>query len=125
MAERNQIIDFIRGFSILSVILLHCRIHLPIDNSLMSIWWIKMLLNSGGYGVIIFFVISGFLITNISIRRWNDLALIDLSKFYQIRFARIMPCLLAAITVASLLHLMNVKGFVITNTSLEQAIFQL
>lgn len=123
LSQRNQIIDFIRGFSILSVILLHCKIHLPVDNALMSIGWVKILLNSGGYGVIIFFVVSGFLITSISIKRWGDLASINLAKFYQIRFARIMPCLLAVLAFSSLLHLMNIKGFVLTKTSLEEAIF--
>lgn len=38
MTDRNEVIDFIRGFSILSVILLHCKIHLPIDPSFLSIF---------------------------------------------------------------------------------------
>lgn len=123
MNQRNQLIDLIRGFSILSVVLMHCKVHLPIDPSFMSIQWIKLLLGSGFYGVIVFFVVSGFLITYISINRWNNLSSINLGQFYQIRFARIMPCLLAILAVSSLLHLANIKGFVTTTTSLEQVLF--
>lgn len=123
MTQRNQIIDFIRGFSILSVILLHCYIHLPIEQSLVSVGWVKLLLRSGYYGVMIFFVVSGFLITSISIKRWGDLASINLGEFYKMRFARIMPCLLALLAISSALHLMNIHGFVIHTTTLKQTLF--
>lgn len=123
MSQRNQIIDFIRGYSILSVVLMHCKVHLPIDQSLMSIQWVKLLINSGFYGVIIFFVVSGFLITSISLKRWDNLASINLAQFYKIRFARIAPCLLLVLAISSLLHLENIKGFVLTTTTLQQALF--
>lgn len=123
MTMRNQVIDLIRGFSILSVILLHCAIHLPLEQSLLSIGWVKILLRSGYYGVMIFFVVSGFLITSISIKRWDNLASINLYQFYQMRFARIMPCLFALILISIPLDLINANGFVIQNTSLWQTIF--
>ncbi len=123
MTNRNDVIDFIRGFSILSVILLHCKIHLGIDQSLLSATWVKWLLSSGYYGVMVFFVVSGFLITSTCIRKWNKLQLINLGQFYLMRFSRIIPCLVALLTVLSLLHLINVKGFIIQNASLQQALF--
>jgi len=123
MTQRNEVVDFIRGFAILSVILVHCKIHLPINQSLLSITWVKWLLISGYYGVMIFFVVSGFLITSNCIRKWNELQSININQFYVMRFARIMPCLIALLVILSVLHWMTIKGFVIQNASLEQAWF--
>ncbi len=123
MTTRNEVIDFIRGLSILSVILLHCKIHLPVDPSLLSITWVKWLLGSGYYGVMIFFVVSGFLITSTCLQRWGKLQSINISQFYLMRFARIIPCFLALLAVLSLLDLIGLKGFTINNTSLLQALF--
>lgn len=123
MTQRNELIDFIRGFSILTVILLHCKIHLPINNDFLSITWVKWLLESGYYGVMIFFVVSGFLITQACFKRWHNLQSIQLNQFYLMRFARIIPCLMALLIILSLLHLLKFKDFIIQNTSLEQAIF--
>lgn len=123
MTQRNNLIDFIRGFSILAVILLHCKTHLPINNEFLSITWIKWLLESGYYGVMIFFVVSGFLITKTCIKKWSSFQSIQLSQFYLMRFARIVPCLVALLLILSMLHLLNLKDFVIQNTSLQQALF--
>ena len=59
----------------------------------------------GGFlGVDIFFVISGFLITRLSIQRWGTLEQISIPAFYRLRFARIVPCLLLLLLVISVLH---------------------
>jgi peptidoglycan/LPS O-acetylase OafA/YrhL len=42
-----------------------------------------------------FIVVSGFLITSISLRRWRPLSRIRIRDFYVLRFARIAPLLLA------------------------------
>lgn len=123
MTHRIEIIDFIRGFSILLVILRHCAIHLPIDPSLLSLQWVKWLLCSGYYGVMMFFVVSGFLITTNCLRRWNNLQSININQFYLMRFSRIIPCLAALLVVLSILHLIGLTGFTIKNTSLQQALF--
>ena len=67
----------------------------------------------GPPAVIAFFVISGFLITNLSLRRWGSLERVDVRQFYWMRFARIAPCLLLLVALLSFLHLVEAQGFVI------------
>jgi peptidoglycan/LPS O-acetylase OafA/YrhL len=73
--------------------------------------WLLRAAYQGNFGVTIFFTISGFLITSTSLRRWGDLSRIDIAKFYVYRFARIMPCLLLALTIIVLLGVSNVPFF--------------
>ena len=74
---------------------------------------IRVLFWNGAYGVNVFFVISGFLITTWSLKRWGAPAQINLRQFYRMRFARIVPCLFALLAILSLLHLTHRYGFVI------------
>jgi peptidoglycan/LPS O-acetylase OafA/YrhL len=120
---RNDGIDMLRGFSILLVILLHCFIHMPFAHSIFPERLINIIFRSGYYGVIIFFVISGFLITTTSLRKWGGLNNMRGSQFYKMRFARIIPCLLVLLLALSALDIFGVNGFVIHTTSLGQAIF--
>lgn len=73
--HRNDGIDALRGLSIISVILLHLYIRVPLDlifiDQAVSISITNILFRSGYYGVIVFFVISGFLITTTSLKRWE------------------------------------------------------
>lgn len=121
--KRNDGIDLLRGICIIGVILLHCRIHIPFDHSVMPQWLYNIVFGSGYYGVIIFFVISGFLITSHCLQRWGNLQNIHTRQFYQMRFARIMPCLLALLTILSILDLLHVQGFIINATKLSPALF--
>jgi peptidoglycan/LPS O-acetylase OafA/YrhL len=79
---------------------------------------------SGYFAVITFFVISGFLITSLSLRRWTSLEQISWRQFYWLRFARIAPCLLLLVLVLSALHLAQASGFVIPRerSSLARAV---
>ncbi len=127
--KRNIGIDVLRGFSILLVILLHINIHFGLKYSFLSevlpsklfsfLFW------NGFYGVVIFFTLSGYLITTSILQRSQSLSKINLRQFYWFRFSRIMPPLLALLAVLSLLHLTGVNGFVINpnKTSLLRAIF--
>ncbi len=46
-----------------------------------------------------FFVISGYLITSTTMRRYGSLAQADVPSFYAFRFARIVPCLVLALAL--------------------------
>ena len=88
---RTDLIDTIRGFCIIAVILLHINIREPFINSDIGKHLPKFLNNiifySGYYAVIIFFVISGFLITSNAIKRFKDLKHLNIKNFYVYRFA--------------------------------------
>ena len=68
---------------------------------------------SGYYSVIAFFVISRFLITSLSLRRWGTLDSISPRAFYRLRVARILPCLLLLLAVLSVLHLAGSADFIV------------
>lgn len=106
-AERNGFVDELRGLSILSVMCLHFFITIPTPGSVIPQWIIA----NGYYGVTIFFVISGFLITSNTIKRYGSLGAIDASLFYRMRFARIYPLLASLIAVLTVLHLTGPKAF--------------
>lgn len=129
LAGRNIGIDILRGFSILSVILLHLNIRVPFKETLIGEWlprmWYSLIFWSGFYGVCVFFVISGFLITTSALNKWGRLPNIQAPAFYGMRFARIIPLLLLLLVVLSFLHLQGVSGFTINEerTSLGRAVF--
>lgn len=56
-------------------------------------------------------------------KKWGNLQSINIGKFYQMRFARIAPCLLALLLLLSILDLTNVPLFKLQNTTLLQALF--
>lgn len=125
---RNQGIDLIRGLCILAVILLHLNIHFGLTDTFLKELLPKKIFSllfwSGYYGVVIFFTLSGYLITNSILLKWKTLPQINLSHFYWLRFSRIMPLLLLLILTLSILHFTGVKGFIIQEekTSLARAI---
>ncbi len=127
--HRIDSIDFLRGLAIIAVILLHINLIIPFNKSaigqLFAPALYKIVFWSGYYGVIIFFVISGFLITTSSIKRWGSLKNVKYDQFYLIRFARIMPCLIGLLIILALLDRMGIEGFVIDpeQASLGQAVF--
>ncbi len=63
----------------------------------------RLLTRNGYYGVTMFVVISGFLMTSISLRRYGQLGKINPAKFYLFRLGRIAPCL--ALVLATLVSL--------------------
>jgi len=115
--RRYAIIDGVRGVSIVLVILLHVQLRIPLQETWLFDWappelW-RLFCRSGKEGVRMFFVVSGFLITTTSLRRWGSLPMLNARRFYQLRFARIAPPLGALLVVLSVLHLAGVEGYVI------------
>ncbi|GAB0120188.1 acyltransferase family protein [Acidisoma sp. 7E03] len=112
---RNARIDLLRGLSILLVLLHHFNIAYSLkDTTLSAIFgWdaVHAVVRNGNYGVTMFFVISGYLITSNAQRRWSDLAKIDPWAFYGLRIARILPCLVLLLLVVDGLALAGVAIF--------------
>ncbi len=106
---RNQRIDLIRGVSILLVLLNHFNIAYRLDDTMLAqlLGWeaVRAVVRNGNYGVTLFFVVSGYLITSNADRRWAGLANVHARTFYGFRAARIIPCLLLLVTAVNLLGL--------------------
>ncbi|HEY2471766.1 MAG TPA: acyltransferase [Terracidiphilus sp.] len=114
---RNAGIDFLRGLSILLVLLNHIGLRIRLTQGVLGDHVPKELLNdlnfNGSEAVSIFFVISGFLITTNALMRWGSVGAIDLRGFYVRRAARILPLLAGLVAVLALLDLAGVDGYVI------------
>jgi peptidoglycan/LPS O-acetylase OafA/YrhL len=114
---RLEGVDVLRGVCVLLVLMHHIHLRFVlngynVDNVLPKpvnqvLFW------SGYYGVITFFVISGFLITSLSVRRWGSPGNIQVRRFYWMRIARIVPCLILLLLVLSALHLAGAPNFTI------------
>jgi len=122
-------IDLMRGFSILFVLMNHVNMRLlgakvpylkglPLQLTYTLVW-------NGQFAVQMFFVISGYLITSTSIRRWGKPDTLNMRNFYLLRFARIAPLMLLLLLVLSCLHLAHVPGFVVSDKTggLGEALF--
>ena len=125
---RNAGIDFLRGLSILLVLLNHLGLRIRLTDGVLGSGLPRELLNdlnfNGSEAVYIFFVISGFLITSNALLRWGSLDAIQLRGFYARRIARILPCLVLLVGVLALLHFLGARDFVISRPgqSLPRAI---
>ena len=122
-------VDALRSLAILFVLLNHVNIRLliarvPYTQGLPS-QLVASLFSNGQRGVQIFFAVSGFLITSMTLRRWGPLEKVRIRDFYMLRFARIAPLLLLLLAVLSILDQRQVAGFVIRPGAggLHQALF--
>jgi len=121
-------IDLLRGLSIVAVVLHHINLRIHFHDSvigkLLGRATDRVLFWSGYYGVCVFFVISGFLITTWSLKRWGSLRQIERRQFYVMRFARIVPCLAGLLVLLSILDRAGVPRFIINkqHTSLGRAL---
>jgi peptidoglycan/LPS O-acetylase OafA/YrhL len=81
-------LDGLRGLAVIGAILFHA-----------GFTWAK-----GGFlGVSTFFVLSGFLITNLLIREWDASGNIRLSRFWMRRFRRLLPAALLTLLAVALI----------------------
>jgi peptidoglycan/LPS O-acetylase OafA/YrhL len=112
---RNAPLDFLRGVAILVVLLLHFSLTYHLTASplatLLSPRMAGAVARNGNYGVTMFFVISGFLITSISISRYGSLRRLDLASFYVFRLGRILPSLVLALAIITVLGCLGVQSF--------------
>jgi peptidoglycan/LPS O-acetylase OafA/YrhL len=110
-------VDLLRALAIFYVLMNHVKMRLLIA----KIPYLKglphQLVNSlvwnGQLGVQIFFVVSGFLITSTTLRRWGSLSRVSVRDFYLLRFARIAPLLLLLLALLSALHFAHFNDFVV------------
>ena len=106
---RNKRIDLIRGISILLVLFHHFNIAYRLDDTALAraFGWeaVRAVARNGNYGVTMFFVVSGFLITLNARRRWGEFGRVGARAFYGLRAARILPCLLLLLLVVDMLAL--------------------
>jgi peptidoglycan/LPS O-acetylase OafA/YrhL len=110
-------VDLLRSLAIFFVLMNHVNIRLVGANVPYTAGLPRELVSSliwnAQYGVQIFFVVSGFLITSTALRRWGSPSGIRLRDFYLLRFARIAPLLLSLLVVLSILHAAHVNDFVV------------
>jgi peptidoglycan/LPS O-acetylase OafA/YrhL len=115
--QRVPGIDLLRGLCIVAVVLHHINLRVRLDKTsvgtLLGNAGNRVFFWSGFNGVIVFFVVSGFLITTWSIKRWGRLGGMERRQFYLMRFARIAPCLLGLLAILSVLDRLGVPRFVI------------
>lgn len=120
---RSDVVDALRGICVLFVLGLHISVLVPFKGAavaqLLPTWSLKFLFRNGHYGVVMFFVISGFLIASTSIRRWGSLAEIDAAEFYRNRLARLAPTFLLLVGLLILLDQLRVPNFVVGGGSSE------
>lgn len=115
--KRLDGIDLLRGLSIFFVMMNHINIRLlgaeVAYTKFLPAQLVHILVWNAQLGVQMFFVISGFLITSITIRRWGALPKVSLRGFYLFRFARIAPLLFLLLAVLCALHFAGVHHYVV------------
>ncbi len=115
--DRIDGVDLLRGLSILFVLMNHVNMRLifakiPYTKGLPH-QLVYSLVWNGQFGVQMFFVISGYLITSTSIRRWGLPGSLVVKDFYLLRVARIAPLLLLLLCILGGLHGLHVEGYVV------------
>ncbi|MCY6413375.1 acyltransferase [Acinetobacter sp. VNH17] len=114
--NRYHSIDSLRFISIFLVLLHHFNIPYKLFDTSINFQIFgeditTLFARNGNYGVTMFFVISGYLITSHTIKRWGTLSQINMRDFYISRFARIMPTMILLVCLINLLGAFELKPF--------------
>jgi peptidoglycan/LPS O-acetylase OafA/YrhL len=116
-SKRLDGIDLLRGLAIFFVLMNHINIRLlgagVLYTRFLPQQLVRLLVWNGQLGVQMFFAVSGFLITSITLRRWGSIAQVSLRDFYLLRSARIAPLLFLLLAVLSALHWAGAHHFVV------------
>ena len=107
---RNNYLDWLRGFSILTVLMTH-EVFPSIFSGLLRKDLAENLSKNGYLGVFVFFVISGFLITSRTLARRGDPSEVSVPEFYAMRAARILPLMVLFILVQIFLFSIEEPSF--------------
>jgi peptidoglycan/LPS O-acetylase OafA/YrhL len=105
---RNPYVDYLRGISLLVVLMGHGVI-LPAH--VHEIPAVANIQARGYYGVTMFFVVSGYLITSRTLMRYGSLAAVPSREFYAMRTGRIVPCMLLTVAALAGLNAVGMQGF--------------
>lgn len=107
MSGRIKELDGLRAIAVGMVVAGHCSSVLPRNGEDL---WLPIKMFANGYsGVLVFFVLSGFLITRILLTELNNTGKIALKIFYWHRAVRIFPASYAYIFVVATLGLLGVS----------------
>ncbi|MFC0569648.1 MAG: acyltransferase [Gluconobacter japonicus] len=113
--KRNAALDCMRGAAILLVLGNHLGIRIPLIHTALGDflphWFLVGMNYNGGEAVSIFFVLSGFLIASRVLQRFGALDQIQPLPFIAHRAARILPCLVALVTVLGLLDYIGFEDY--------------
>jgi peptidoglycan/LPS O-acetylase OafA/YrhL len=94
--KRLQVVDLVRAFAILIVLAHHlglASISQPSQSTFLAYLWYRIWIN-GYFGVTMFFVVSGFVITRLIASESGGLFNPDFKEFYIRRVGRIFPLLI-------------------------------
>lgn len=112
--RRDHRIDVLRGLAIGIVLIHHFYLAYVLRHTgEMGPYagFVNAIGRNGNYGVIVFFAISGYLITSTSLRRFGSLGHISARMFYTFRFARLFPCLALILLIVTALGAAGVPYF--------------
>ncbi len=108
-------LDVVRFFAFLSVFVYH-TLYSPLDHFIghhVPMWFAQLQVSTsraGAYGVDLFFVLSGYLITELLLREKETRGALDVKVFYLRRILRIWPLYYFFILLAALVPFLNPAG---------------
>jgi peptidoglycan/LPS O-acetylase OafA/YrhL len=121
LPKRIPSLDGLRGFSVLIVTLGH----ISATNGAPKFLDLHYIHSLGNVGVRFFFVLSGFLITTLLLREWDQNKKINLRRFYYRRSKRIIPALAMYIFIIWSLYLsglIDLRHHLFSDTVVESAL---
>lgn len=104
-----QVIDLVRSFAVITVMGVHSYVNVPFDNPWTAWLWGRFCVN-GFYGVLLFLVVSGFLITHVIAKNPGGLARPRLRLFYVQRIGRLWPLFFLLFGAGALIFLLVPSG---------------